>query len=189
MTRGGAHLFGVMFVLSACTGERAPSASEPDAAISGRGGGGGAAAVSGRGGGAAATVSGAGGRRSPLECAPHSDEPLQCGGTTCPAQTHFEHDSCFLPCCVMFKGAERCGFRGTSPAFSTACVLPAIADPSCDEVVQFQGCCEPTQKVCGIIGGFAPGCQTKSNFVTLPATPKACGADDADGGTTDRDAG
>jgi hypothetical protein len=91
----------------------------------------------------------------------------------------------------MFEGAERCGFRGTSSAsaaFTTECVLPAVSDPSCDDVPQFEGCCEPTQHVCGVIGGFAPGCQTTSRFVTLPDPPKACGigaAGDGDAGPED----
>ena len=104
-------------------------------------------------------------------------------------KTEFEDSPCFVPCCATFDGAERCGFRGTAPGFTTECVLPAVADPSCDEIPQFQGCCEPTRHVCGIIGGFAPGCQTKSNFVTLPASPKACGLGDVDAGDLDTDAG
>jgi hypothetical protein len=56
-------------------------------------------------------------------------------------------------------------------------------------VPQFEGCCEPTQHVCGIIGGFAPGCTTKSNFVTLPKSPKKCGSQPSDGGALDEDGG
>jgi hypothetical protein len=104
---------------------------------------------------------------------------VQCGGQTCPTATKLESDPCFAPRCVTFQGAERCGFRGTSAAFTTECVLPALADPTCDEVPQFQGCCEPVHGVCGIVGGFAPGCQTTSRFVTLPAKPKPCGQEDA----------
>lgn len=53
-------------------------------------------------------------------------------------------------------------------------LLPAAADLSCDEVPQF---------------GFAPGCQSKSNFVTLPESPRPCGGHDSDAGASDRDAG
>ncbi|HET8932228.1 MAG TPA: hypothetical protein VFN67_02255 [Polyangiales bacterium] len=85
----------------------------------------------------------------------------------------------------MLEGKERCGFRGTSAAFTTECVMPAVSDPSCDEVPQFEGCCEPTQHVCGVIGGFAPGCQTTSRFATLPEHPKACGLGGEDAGVGD----
>jgi hypothetical protein len=93
-------------------------------------------------------------------------------------------NSCFEACCVTFEGKEQCGLRGLSAAFRTECVLPAVPDESCDEVVQFQGCCDLTQHRCGIIGGFAPGCQTKSSSVTLPKNPKLCGYPD-DGGVED----
>lgn len=129
------------------------------------------------------------GRRSPLACTPQTDKQVTCGGELCPTSAKHEKDPCFVPCCVTFQGAERCGFRGTSAAFSTECVLPAQSDPSCDEVPQFEGCCEPTQGVCGVIGGFAPGCQTKSRFATLPEHPKACTWNDADAGPSDSDAG
>jgi hypothetical protein len=135
--------------------------------------------------GARAGASGGGGRRSPLSCTQLSDAEKQvtCGGQTCPLSADHEKDPCFVPCCVTFEGADRCGFRGTSAAFTTECVLPAQSDPSCDEVPQFEGCCEPTMNVCGVIGGFAPGCQTESRFATLPEHPKACGAGrDADAG-------
>jgi hypothetical protein len=97
-----------------------------------------------------------------------------------------QESPCFQPCCVTFEGRERCGLRGTSTsmAFQTECLLPAVPDDSCDEVVQFQGCCDLTQHRCGIIGGFAPGCQTKSSFVTLPENPKVCGLSD-DAGVSD----
>jgi len=152
-----------------------------------------AGAQSGRGGrgGTAGSTAGAAGavRRSPLSCGSPSKESVQCGGVTCPTTAELETDPCFVPCCVMFEGAPHCGFRGTSMAFTTECVLPAVADPTCDEIPQFQGCCEPTRHVCGIVGGFAPGCQTKSSFVTLPAVPKACGAAaDSDAGEHDTDA-
>ena len=111
-----------------------------------------------------------------------SSDPVTCGGETCATKSEFEDDPCFVPCCVTFEGRERCGFRGTSTAFSRECLLPAVADPSCDEVPQFQGCCEPTRHVCGIIGGFSPGCTTKSNFVTLPTSPKTCGGGETDAG-------
>jgi len=85
----------------------------------------------------------------------------------------------------MFEGGERCGLRGTASSFRTECVLPGEPDDSCDEVVQFQGCCDLTQHRCGIIGGFAPGCQTKSTFVTLPQNPKTCGLGGDDAGVND----
>jgi hypothetical protein len=103
--------------------------------------------------------------------------------------TETEQNPCSVPCCVVSEGTERCGFRGTARGFTTECVLPAVPDPTCDEVPQFEGCCEPTEHVCGIIGGFAPGCQTKSSFVTLPKSPKKCGSNSADAGSTDEDAG
>lgn len=175
-------------VLSACGSDDAPHAA------AGSGGEGGAAGVAAKGGSGGAGKAGSSGSastspRSPLSCAPHSSMPVQCGGETCPTEATFEKDPCFVPCCVTLEGSERCGFRGTSAAFSTECVLPAVADLSCDEVPQFEGCCEPARHVCGIIGGFAPGCQTKSNFVTLPKNPKACGGSDSDAGVLDHDAG
>ena len=99
-------------------------------------------------------------------------------------QTEHESNPCYVPCCAMQDGKALCGFRGTSSAFTTQCVPHAVVDPSCDEVPQFQGCCEQKRKVCGIIGGFAPGCQTESSFVTLPQNPKSCGHTD-DAGTSD----
>lgn len=127
---------------------------------------------------------GAAGRRPPTACDPQNVEAVTCGGELCPTSAKHETDPCFLPCCVEHEGKERCGFRGTSRAFTTACVLPAVSDPSCDEVPQFEGCCEPTRHVCGVIGGFAPGCQTESSFLTFPDPLKACGA-----GAGDSDAG
>lgn len=147
--------------------------------------GGGGGAVRGAEDGASGRA-GAAGRRSGLSCPTPSSAPVQCGGRTCPTRTEYEENPCNVPCCVVHEGVEQCGLRGTSAAFTTECVMPAVADPTCDEIVQFQGCCEPTLKVCGIIGGFAPGCQTKSSFVTLPANPKKCGGGDAgmeDGGS------
>ena len=129
----------------------------------------------------------AGRRPPPTACEPEEISPVTCGGELCPTSTTHERDPCFLPCCVQHEGRERCGFRGTSRAFTTACVLPAESDPSCDEIPQFEGCCEPTRHVCGVIGGFAPGCQIESPFLTFPNPLKACGAGrDAD---TDADAG
>jgi hypothetical protein len=130
---------------------------------------GGAAGASGDGGSAGRPM-----RRSPLSCDAPASAEVQCGGQTCPTKTVFEDSTCFVPCCVTFQGSDQCGFRGTSSRFTTECVLPAKPDPTCDEVVQFQGCCEPTKGVCGIIGGFAPGCQTTSSFATLPQNPKSC---------------
>jgi hypothetical protein len=184
VARTGILILGSLLALVACKSDQAPGTSESPASANA-----GVAAISGSGGTAGKTVTGSSLPRSPLDCDPRNDAPVECGGVACPTEAEFEHSACFIPCCVTFEGAERCGFHGTSPAFSTDCVLPAVADPSCDDVVQFQGCCEPTQKVCGIIGGFAPGCQTKSNFVTLPAHPKACGEGDSDAGISDRDAG
>jgi hypothetical protein len=178
-----AKLFGFICALAliACGSDDKP---KPDA---GAGGAAGLAAKGGSGGSTAGASGATAGRRSPLSCDQRSSMPVQCGGQTCPTKTEFEQDPCFIPCCVTAAGGERCGFRGTSAAFSTECVLPAVADSSCDDVPQFQGCCEETQHVCGIIGGFAPGCQTKSSFVTLPKNPKPCGRGDSDAGT-DRDA-
>lgn len=168
-------------------------ATHADAEHGGHGGTEAAPASSGSGGksgaggsgGNAGSTGGAGGRASPLACE-QKTVTVTCGGETCPATTEIEQNRCSVPCCAMFEGKERCGFRGTARGFTTECVLPATPDPTCDEVPQFQGCCEPTQHVCGIIGGFAPGCQTKSNFVTLPANPKKCGPGS---GATDEDAG
>ncbi len=166
---------------SACGNDDVPDAdvgrggSDAGPTASGASGTGGSAGGGGR----------AGGRASPLACETWS-VTVTCGGEPCPATTEFEQSACSIPCCVTSEGRERCGFRGTARGFVTECVLPATPDPACDEVPQFQGCCEPTQHVCGIIGGFAPGCQTKSSFVTLPASPKKCGLG---GGAIDEDAG
>jgi hypothetical protein len=136
------------------------------------GSGGETAAVGGRAGSA-----GASGARSssPLSCPAHDTAPVTCGGVMCSSEIPPTTNPCFVPCCVMFEGRERCGLRGTAAAFRTECVLAAEPDDSCDEIVQFQGCCDLTQHRCGIIGGFAPGCTTKSSFVTLPQNPKRCG--------------
>lgn len=133
-------------------------------------------------------AAGRAGRRPPTACDAQDDQDVvdvTCGGELCPTSSKHESDPCFLPCCVQHEGKERCGYRGTSRAFTTACVLPAVSDPSCDEVPQFEGCCEPTRHVCGVIGGFAPGCQTESAFLTFPDPLKACGeaSQDADAGT------
>lgn len=136
----------------------------------------------------AADQSGARGRRSPLSCPARPDTEVTCGGEVCPTSARHENDPCFVPCCVMFEGKERCGFRGTS-ALTTECLLPAVEDPSCNDAPQFFGCCEPTRHVCGIIAGVLPGCQTKVSFATLPDPPKACGPDAHDAGISDTDAG
>src|SRR5262245_52782917 len=77
----------------------------------------------GSGGGTASNAGGAGGtttmttmRRSPTACTVLSDAEKQvtCGGQQCPLSAKHETDPCFVPCCVTFEGAERCGFRGTS---------------------------------------------------------------------------
>lgn len=130
-------------------------------------------------------AAGRAGRRPPTACDAEEVEEVTCGGELCPTSSKHETDPCFLPCCVEHEGTERCGFRGTSRAFTTACVLPAVSDPSCDEVPQFEGCCEPTRHLCGVIGGFAPGCQTESAFLTFPDPLKACGeaSPDADAGS------
>lgn len=135
------------------------------------------------GAGEPATAAGRTARRPPTACDPHEPMQVTCGGEVCPSSTEHERDPCFLPCCVQHEGKERCGFRGTSRAFTTECALPAVSDPSCDEVPQFEGCCEPTRQVCGVISGFAPGCQTESRFLTFPDPLKRCGAAlDGDGG-------
>lgn len=136
---------------------------------------------------AAMTAEATGGRRErppPTACEPQELMEVRCGEERCPTSTQHENDPCFLPCCVQHEGKERCGFRGTSRAFTTECVLPAVSDPSCDEVPQFEGCCEQTRHVCGVIGGFAPGCQTQSPFLTFPDPLKPCGpaARDQDAG-------
>jgi hypothetical protein len=77
--------------------------------------------------------------------------------------------------------------RSTAVGIGSECDLPAVFDPSCDEVVQFAGCCDLKQHKCGIMAGLQPGCVTKSSFVTLPASPKSCGLA-ADAGLAD-DAG
>lgn len=64
--------------------------------------------------------------------------------------------------------------------------IDAVFDPSCDEVVQFPGCCDLKQHKCGIMAGLRPGCVTESSFVTLPKSPKSCGLADAG---TEGDAG
>jgi hypothetical protein len=164
-----------------CGADLAPNPSEP-AAPAGSGGSNAAASA----GVAAGSSGAAGGRRSsPLDCAPHSGPPVTCGGQACPNEYPMQSSSCFEACCLTFEGRERCGLRGNAAAFRTECVLPGEPDDSCDEIVQFQGCCDLTQHRCGIIGGFAPGCQTKSTFVTLPKNPKTCGGPDADAGTID----
>ena len=138
----------------------------------------------GRSGNSGPGEAGRAGRRPPTACDPQETTEVTCGGELCPTSSKHERDPCFLPCCVQHEGKDRCGFRGTSRAFTTACVLPAVSDPSCDEVPQFEGCCEPTRHVCGVIGGFAPGCQTESPFLTFPDPLKACGgaAHDSDAG-------
>ena len=120
-------------------------------------------------------------------------EPVRCGGEPCPPPITMQNSPCFVPCCLQFEGQETCGLLGTMPGFITGCTLPAMPDPTCQEVPQFEGCCDLTQHKCGIIGGFAPGCQTTSRYVTLPKDPKSCGLDGGvatDGGVqTDGDAG
>src|SRR5262245_27889542 len=69
-------------------------------------------------------------RRSPTACTvlPDAEKQVSCGGQQCPLTAKHETDPCFVPCCVTFEGAERCGFRGTSSAtaaFTTDCVMPA----------------------------------------------------------------
>jgi hypothetical protein len=136
-------------------------------------------------GGAAGRESGGGARPDPLSCAGQSSSAaVVCGGEACPWHTETEQNPCSVPCCLQVGGRERCGFRGTSLAFKTECTLPAVPDPTCDEVVQFEGCCDERLHRCGIIGGFAPGCQTTSAFVTLPKVPKTCGLD-SDAGEAD----
>jgi len=131
----------------------------------------------------ASSSAGRTGRRPPTACdPPQASTEVTCGGELCPTSSQHETDPCFLPCCVTHEGKERCGFRGTSRAFTTECVLPAVSDPSCDEVPQFEGCCEPTRHVCGVIGGFAPGCQTESSFLTFPDPLKPCGDGSPDAG-------
>lgn len=138
--------------------------------------------------GSAGSQAGASGRRSALSCPPRPEEPVLCGGQQCPHETEYESNSCFVACCMQVDGEERCGLRGTSRAFNTECVAPAAPDPSCDEVPQFQGCCNMAEHKCGIIGGFSPGCTLQSSFVTLPENPKACGLDSEDAGTSEGDA-
>jgi hypothetical protein len=126
-------------------------------------------------------------------------EPVRCGGQPCPPPSKMQSSPCFVPCCLQFEGQETCGLLGTMPGFITDCTLPAMPDPTCQEVPQFEGCCVLTQHKCGIIGGFAPGCQTTSQYVTLPKVPNSCGLDGGaamdggagtDGGAqTDGDAG
>jgi hypothetical protein len=143
-----------------------------------------AGAIAGAGGRAGSGATGGVRSNSPLNCPARSTATLSCGGQSCPSDDPMQTNPCFEPCCVMSDGRERCGLRGTASAFRTECVLPGVPDDSCDEIVQFQGCCDLTQHRCGIIGGFAPGCQTKSSFVTLPKNPKMCGGGD-DSGTSD----
>lgn len=166
-----------------------PDAGNPSSPGSAKAGSG----DSGSGASAETGGGGAGGRRSRLSCPPRTDadEEVQCGGQVCPTSTEHENDPCFVPCCVQWKGEERCGFRGTS-ALATECVLPAVLDPTCNDAPQFFGCCEPTRQVCGIVAGFLPGCQTKVSFATLPDPPKPCGRggiEDGDAGMSDTDAG
>ena len=166
----------------ACGDDDHSSKPKVSAQRSGTGGASESAGASAGEGGAGGTA----GRRanSPLNCPARAPSEVKCGGQTCPTEYPMQSSPCFEPCCVTFEGREQCGLRGTSSAFRTECVLPGTPDDSCDEVVQFQGCCDLTQHRCGIIGGFAPGCQTKSSFVTLPTNPKSCGHDD-DAGASD----
>jgi hypothetical protein len=104
-------------------------------------------------------------------------QTISCGGQVCPPPNKDQDNPCFIPCCLQFEGQERCGLAGIAPGFTTGCTLPAMLDPSCYEVPQFEPCCDPVQHKCGIVGGFAPGCQITSRFVTLPKDPKSCGLD------------
>src|SRR5262245_10972916 len=109
-----------LLVVTACgdDDDQAPPVSQNVDASQSSGG------EAGRSGAGAGGASGSAGRRSARTCMP-SSEPVTCGGETCPTKSEFENDPCFVPCCVTFEGRERCGFHGTSAAFSTECVLPA----------------------------------------------------------------
>jgi hypothetical protein len=106
------------------------------------------------------------------------------------APTGFMNNQCIVPCCVMHNGAEMCGAKSTNPMYPTECSLPAVADPSCQDVeamgMTFEGCCNPMQGKCGIISTVRPGCITSSQLIMLPDPPASCsaGAGD-DAGTED----
>jgi hypothetical protein len=139
------------------------------------------------GGGPSGTGGGFAGMMA-LTCSePPSSAPIQCGGQTCDPPTPSQLNPCVVLCCTSFDGRDRCGVRSTARGLSSECELPAIFDPSCDEVVQFPGCCDLKQHKCGIMAGLRPSCVTTSSFVTLPASPKSCGLDDDAG--VDRDGG
>jgi hypothetical protein len=130
-------------------------------------------------------ASGRGTRASALNCGQRPDEEVVCGDETCATESEHENNSCFVPCCYQLDGKDHCGFRGTSRAFTTDCLPPAVADDSCDQTPQFRGCCDVLTHKCGIIGGFSPGCTLETSFVTLPAEPKSCGMGDQDAGASD----
>lgn len=128
-----------------------------------------------------------GSRRFRVRCTEPPVKQLTCGALTCPELDQEELDSCVAPCCLMMDGQPYCGKKSTFGRFGSECALPGQPDPSCDEVVQFQGCCDTVQHKCGVYLPMNAGCVTQSGFVTLPETPKRCGdaTDDDAGAPTD----
>lgn len=153
----------------------------------GSGGAGGAKAGT---GGSKAGSGGSGGTTAPggfmcLEDPPK--DPVKCGGATCEAP-NFGMNTCIVPCCVQEGGKEMCGSKSTAMGLTTECTLPAKVDPDCPQGIDdgnggtLMGCCNASQKKCGIISTLRPGCVTSSMLVTLPnplqdCTPPMEGAD------------
>jgi hypothetical protein len=123
-----------------------------------------------------------------LSCTEHAPpEGVRCGTQTCGPLSAADVSTCIVPCCVVVSGEAYCGTKSAAGRFSSGCALPGAPDPTCDEVVQWQGCCDAVQHACGVLLPLQSGCVTESTFTTLPEHPKICGYDDDAG--TEPDAG
>lgn len=113
-----------------------------------------------------------------LRCSEPANTDLRCGTQRCPELAQEDLEACVAPCCVSVGDQQYCGKKSTLGRFGSECALAGEPDPSCDEVVQFQGCCDVVQHKCGVYLPMNAGCVTKSGFLTLPEQPKTCGFDD-----------
>lgn len=157
--------------------------------VSGSGGTGGTGGTAGKGG--SGGLGGSGGSTGTDNMC--TEEPpsvaVKCGGETC-TTPEFPSNPCVVPCCIEVNGQSKCGAKSTSNMFPAACTLLAVADPSCADVDDMQGCCNHAKGKCGIISSARPGCITESMFVEIP--DKACAKtpdNEADAGPDEPDAG
>jgi hypothetical protein len=192
-----------LFAAACNGGDKQPAQSDAgtDAGSKASGGKGGAGAggKGGSSGGTTGTAGDLGTSTMMITCTePVPTTPVLCGGEVCQAPAAFVGNPCIIPCCVMHGGNEVCAAKSTAVAFSTECVMPAVADPQCPDVNAaatplgvamgigggvFTGCCNAGQHKCGGISGVRPGCITESMLVTIPPDPPACGEASDDGGT------